>query len=155
MTADTFRFAMFSKQRVFCLLVVVEEDFFPALLVMAGFTLGTKVSFVLIVFFMALVAQQRCVLEFIVWMAILALHIDMFTQQREMGLAVVETNRFPIFFFVTILAFRPQRTFMFIRFFVTTDAFDRRLPIFFLRRVAILAKNFAVQVCALQLKSGS
>ena len=134
---------------------MVEQDFFPALLVMASFTLGPEVPLVLVVFFMALVALKRSVLELVVWMAILALHIRMFAQQWKMGFAVVEMGRFPIFFLVAVLAFRPQGTFVFIRLFVATDAFDGRLPVFLLRGVAILAQDFAAQVRTLQFKPGS
>jgi len=51
--ADAFRIFVLSNQWIFGLLVMVENDFFPALFVMAGFAFGTEVTLVFVVFLVA------------------------------------------------------------------------------------------------------
>ena len=53
MATRTFQIMMFVKQRIFGLLVVVEGNFLPGFFNMAGLTLGTKVTLVLVIFFVA------------------------------------------------------------------------------------------------------
>jgi hypothetical protein len=62
MTAGTLGILVFSNQRVFGLLVMIEQDFLPVLFDVAGFTLGTEVTLVFVVLLMARVAVS---LEFI------------------------------------------------------------------------------------------
>ena len=56
MAGDAFRITVLSKQWILRLLVMIENDFFPALFVMTGFALGTKVPLVFIVFLVTIVA---------------------------------------------------------------------------------------------------
>ena len=51
--SNTLGIFVFSEQRIFGLLVMVEDDFLPALFVVAGFTFGTEVALVLVIFLMA------------------------------------------------------------------------------------------------------
>lgn len=79
-TADAFCLAMLSEQRIFGLLVMIEQDIFPALGIMASFAFGAKVPLMLIVLLMTIVAQTRGIFEFVIDMASLALHIHMFSK---------------------------------------------------------------------------
>jgi hypothetical protein len=79
----------------------------------------------------------------------------MFPAQFKMRLAVVEMGRFPVFFFVTVLAFGPQPTFVLIVLFMATDALYRCLPVLLLWIVTIPAKNAALQMAAPQNKTGN
>lgn len=76
-TTDAFHFMVFAEQRVFGFLVVIEQDLFPFPICVAGFALGTKGTFVLVVLFMALVTLLRSVLIFFIGVATLALYVCM------------------------------------------------------------------------------
>jgi hypothetical protein len=56
MTTDAFHLMMLSEQWVLGLLVMVEQNLFPAHFVMTGFALGPKGTSVLVVLIMTVVA---------------------------------------------------------------------------------------------------
>jgi hypothetical protein len=105
---------VFAEQGVFGLLVMIEQNLFPALFVMASLTFGAESPLVLIFLLVAIVAQLGRVLVFIVDMALRAFHILVLAQQVELGLAVIEVSRLPVFFFVAILALDPEFAFVFV-----------------------------------------
>jgi hypothetical protein len=55
-TADAFHIMVFAKKGIFGCLVVIEQYFFPPPIGMAIFTLRSKVAFMFVILFMALVA---------------------------------------------------------------------------------------------------
>ncbi len=110
MATDAFRIAMLAQQRVIGLLVVVENNFLPALFVMANFALGSEIPLVLVVFLVTGVAiHLELVLIQIALVAIVALDIAMFPKQREFGLPVmIERDFLPAALNMAGLAFRPK-----------------------------------------------
>lgn len=89
---------------------MVELDLFPIFLHMASLTLGAELALMhlVVVFLMARVAQLRRFFVFLVEVALVALHILMLAQQREVGLAVIEARRLPILFAMALLALITQ-----------------------------------------------
>jgi hypothetical protein len=130
---DTFCVAVFSQQRVFGLLVMIEQNFFPTGFVVAGFALGTKGSLVFVVLLVTVVAELGRILEIIIQVTILAFRVLVLAQQIKFRFAVVEMSRFPVFFHMAVLAFGPQYAFMLIGFFVAAVAFGWSVTIFFRR----------------------
>ena len=110
MATDAFRVAVLAQQRVIGLLVVVENNLFPALCVMASLTLGSEIALVLVVFLVAGIAVHlELVLIQVSLVAIVALHIAMLSKQREFGLPVmIERDFLPAALDMTGLAFRPK-----------------------------------------------
>jgi hypothetical protein len=150
---DAFCVAVFAQQRVFGFLVMVERDFFPFNIVVTSFTLGAKSSFVFVILLVTVITKLGRIFEFVIQMASCAFNFFVFALQIKFRFAMVEMGRLPVFFLVAILALRPQPAFMFICLFVATVALGGCFPIFFLRGVAVLAKDFAIQVRAFQRKA--
>ena len=63
--ASALGFLVLADQGVFRFLVVIEQDFFPAFLDVTVLALGPEIAFVLIVLFVAIVAQDRRLAEFL------------------------------------------------------------------------------------------
>lgn len=127
--ADAFRVMVLSEQRILGLLVVVEDNFFPALFVMTGFALGPKIPLVLIVF---LVARQAIHLELvpvnIAFVASNALDVVVLPKQRESGfLVMIEWDLFPAALDMARFALRPEFALVLVVFFVTRNAGGLRL----------------------------
>jgi len=152
--ADAFHFMVFSQQRIFGLFVMIENDLFPALDVMASLALRPEGTLVLVVFFVTGVAFFWRVFIFVVDMAFGALDVDMLVDQREMRFAVIEVSGLPVLLLMTIRALRSQRTFMFIVLLMTGIAGGWRFAEFLFRGMTVLAQDFFFQVSALQQKTG-
>ena len=150
----TLDFLVLAQQRILGLLVVIENALFPALLVVASLALGTEFALVpllsVIVLLVTVVAQLGRVLVLVVDMALCTFHLFVLVKQFELGLAVVEMQGLPVFFLMAILAFWPETAFMLVSLFMAVVALCRRIPIFLLRQVTILAQHLAVQVGAFQ-----
>lgn len=143
MAADAFHVMVFTKKGIFGCLVVIEQYFFPPPIGVAIFTLRSKVAFMYVVLFMALVAQFWRVLEFVVNVASFAFHIKVLAEHREFGFAVVKVRCLPVLLLMAVLAFRPQRALVLVILCVATDARCRSLAIFFELGMAVLAEDFA------------
>ena len=79
MAGGAIRQAVFPAQRVFRVLVVVENDRLPLAVGVAALALGAELSFVFIIFLVTGDASCRCALEFGIGVAILADDIPVFS----------------------------------------------------------------------------
>ena len=156
MTSSAFnRGQVLAQQRKFGLLAMIEQNLLPASIGMAGLALHTELALVRldIVLLVATAALQRRLFEFVIAMATRALYIHMFAQQRKVGFAVVEVGCLPVLFLMAISTLFTQAAFVLVGLFMATDAFGWRLPVFFLREMAVLAKDLFFQMPALQDKA--
>ena len=116
--------AMLAQQWIFRLFVVIKGNLFPATVNVAVFTLGTKATFVLVVFLMA---REAIHFEFVFvqvsLVAIIALHVLVLARQREFGFfVVIKGDIFPAALDVARFAFWPEFTFVLVIFLVTRVA---------------------------------
>ena len=144
------RLTVFPQQRILGLLVVVEQNLFPAFLDVAGFAFWPKVSFVFVVLLVTRITLLGRIFVFVADMATEAFHVHMLAQQFVIGLVVIEFSRFPIFFHVALGAIGSQSAFVFVVLLVATVADDRRIPVFFSGQMAVLALDLLIQVFVLQ-----
>lgn len=158
MASGALRFLVFAQQRILGTLVVVEDDLFPSLHVVTGLAFGTEFSLVpflpVIVLLVTVVAQLGCVFVLIVDMTLCTFHVFVLIQQIELGLAVVEVHGLPVFFLVAILALGSQSALMLVGLLMATVALGGGVAIFLQRRMAVLAKDFAVCMSAFKGKAG-
>lgn len=143
---------MLAQQLEFRLCIVIKLDFFPVLLRMAGFALLAILPLMLVGLEMTCHALMRCALVLArIDMAFAAFHIDVFADERKMGLleTVVEFGFFPVALVMTALAISAQAALVLVILAMTVIASQRRFTIFFLRLVAIFALYFILfLVCA-------
>jgi len=151
--ADTLHLMVFPEQGIFGSLVMIEQDLLPASIGVAGLAFEPKAALVFIVLLVAPAALQRRFFEFVIDMATFAFNIHMFTQQRKVRFAVVEMGCLPVLFLMAIRTLFTQAAFVLVDFFMATDAFGWRFPVFFLRKMAVLAKDLFFQMPAFQDKS--
>src|ERR1035437_4980513 len=96
---------------------------FPVVLAMAFTALLTQIGFVLVVLLMATEAVLGRFLEHGGLVTLFAQHLDVFAEQRKVGLVVVKLGRlFPVLFGVALSAIFAQRFFVLIVFLVTRIA---------------------------------
>ena len=104
--------AMFALQGVMGVLVMVKIDFFPALVVVAGLALGAITPLVplfLVDLLVTTIAGQRGLLIGLVGVTLLTLDLGMLaTNQRKLGLFVIEARVCPLPFVMTVLALASQ-----------------------------------------------
>lgn len=134
---------MLEMQRIFCVFVMIEGDFFPAFFDVTGLAFFAKFSFMacfVIIFLMAAIAcLGRILVVLLILVTRLALHIDVLTPQRVIRLAVIKAEFLPLPLVMTVRTFFTQPAFVDVIFLVTTITGARCIPVFFTRLVAILA----------------
>ena len=106
------RWPVLAQQRKFGLLVVIEQEFLPALFVVAGFALRPVFALMRLVVIL-LVARHASHLKLVfIYVALVAVctfqRRQVLAQQRKFGLVVIELEFFPAFFIVAGFAFRPE-----------------------------------------------
>jgi hypothetical protein len=102
---------VFVSQRVFGLTVVIEDDLFPTLVGMTGFTSLTESPFVGIILLMTGVAIDRSRAIPLVTVTVFATCEDMSPSQTELRLVMIETVEVhPFLFRVAGLALRRERS---------------------------------------------
>lgn len=91
-TQSAVQLSVLATEWVFRIKVVVEGLLAPALFVMAGFTLLTKLPFVGIIGFMAIETERRCLAVFLVLLGMTELTCQgcMSPFETEIGLTVIE-----------------------------------------------------------------
>lgn len=93
------RLLVLSAQHIFRIHIVIERGGLPMLVIVASLALLSVQAFValLVVYsFVARIAVFRRIFVVVVFMAVSALHIDVFARQRELGSVVVEPRFFPV-----------------------------------------------------------
>ena len=108
---DAFRQLMFAQQLEFRLCVVIELDFFPVLIRMAGFALLAVLALVLVVLAMACHAFMRYTFKVTrIDMALAAFHVHVFAAERKAGLfqTVIELCFLPAALVMAALAIGTQ-----------------------------------------------
>jgi hypothetical protein len=85
MTSIALGLPVLPSKRIVGVVIMIEVDLLPPLIVVAGLTLGTVtplVTLFLVDFLMATITGQRCFLECLVFVTILALNISMFATKQ-------------------------------------------------------------------------
>ena len=106
---------------------MIEAPFLPRQGVVAGFAARSQLVLVLVVFLMTGDAGYIRVLEGGCQVALLALDLGVFAEQRETGQAVIDFAVFPVTLVVAGLAFLAFLAFMFVVLFMAGDAGRRQL----------------------------
>lgn len=151
MAGVAFGLAVLALQRIFGVVIVIEVDLLPPLVVVTGLALdavSTLMTFFLIDLLVAAVTGQRRFLVGLVFMAILAFDVGVFaTKQRELGFLVIEPGFGPLLLVVAVLALGAEMTLVplfVIDFLVAVIAQLGCLTVFALGQVATLAFAFLV-----------
>jgi len=96
---DAFHLAVLFDKRIAGFLFVIKVVPFPGLRVMAGVTLPAEMTFVIIVLFVTVIAQHRCVPEERCFMAIAAADRCVLIEERKTGQLMIEPfDILPAFF---------------------------------------------------------
>ena len=104
----------------------------------------------LVVLLVTGIAKHGRIFEFVVDVALVALHIDMLAHQLEFGLVVIKGYGFPLFFYMALRAISPQTTLMFVILLVAVVAIAWRIAVFLSRLVAVRALDLLFQMTALE-----
>ena len=106
MTGTALCVMVFPEQGEFGFLVMIEQDFLPALIIVATLALGAKIALVLVVFLVARVTiHLQLVFIQITFVARYTLGVMMFSSQRKFGFLVMIKNDFlPAAFHMAVCA---------------------------------------------------
>lgn len=143
--------AVLTLQGIFGVLVMIEVDLLPPLVVVAGLALDavtTLVTFFLVDLLVAAVTGQGRLLVGLVLVTFLALDVEVFAaDQLELGFFVIEGGFRPLLLVVAVLALAAEMalvTLFVVNFLVAVIAQLGRLTVFALGQVAALALAFLV-----------
>jgi len=128
MTAGAIQFRMCAEQGKTRLLAVIELPQFPAVGGVALIALGTEISLVRVVLFVAVDTLGTFNRERAAGVTLIARHGNVQAQQRKLRQIVVEvSDRFPALRLVAFIALRAELRSMNVAWFVATDAVSSEL----------------------------
>jgi hypothetical protein len=145
---------MLAHQRIPGCFAMIEQDFFPVAVGMAGHAFHAVVALMFVVLLVTCNALSRCVLERVVSVTGAAFDADVLAKDVEPGLAMIEMQCLPILLFMAALACLAQRALVLVLLGMAAIAGFHYLPVFVARGMAILAQDLLGQMPTLQFKSG-
>jgi hypothetical protein len=116
---------MLAKQLVFCLVVMIKDDLFPALVVVTGLALGSEfplvpLFLVIVLFVTGKTIHLQLVLVQVAFVTRCAFDVPVLPAQRILGfLVVIKRNLFPATLDMAGLALGAELVLMYVIFFMT------------------------------------
>ena len=126
------------------LLVVVEDDFRPALAVMAAVTFLTEFTTMDILNLVTADTGLRCVFVLLVQVAGITTDFSVTELQREIGLVMVEFRFLPVARVMTVAALFPLVTFMYVDFLMAAITVARGFTVFLVLQVTGITVSLQV-----------
>ena len=127
------------------LLVMVEDDFWPALRVMAAVALLTEFTTMYVLNLVAAYTGLRCVLVLLVKVAGVTACIAVAELEREVGLVMIEIGFLPAVSVMAVAAFFTLFPFVYIDLLMTAVTICRRFGMFLFLKVACITAGLLMR----------